>query len=134
MGTKIQGLKWLVYASTAVVALGSERSVSIEINSNVVDTSDKSNSGWGDALATIRTMKINFNGDFINQNTNGWDAIEDAAFGGTTVALKVRDTVNHRQYFGTFNVDTFKLDAAHDNVVKVDAACSNVGTAYRSTY
>lgn len=130
--SKTRGYSWVLEVESSD-QLESERNVELEINGNVIDVSDKSNTGFTDNINGLRSWTVNAEGPWIYDGS-AWLAIETAAINGTAVTVTVKDTVGLQKYSGSAYVSSFKHAAPADNIVSASVSFVNAGALTKSTY
>ncbi len=112
---------------TAFVTVAGQQSTEFSPDTETDDITDKSQTGWGSSLNTLRRGVVNVSGKADWPDLLGLDALRSNWEAGTDIEAKIIFNAAGANYTGFWQVTSFNISGTHTNATEYSATLNNNG-------
>ena len=131
---KLSGKNMLVLVNGTVMA--ATKNFTLTINSNLIDTTTKDSTAWGDTLYGFKDWEVTFDGLYDPAAVFNAEEVYDAIVADTTVILEmavIDGTGGGLVFRGNANATGFTMSAAYNEAVTFSGGFKGAGALNKGT-
>lgn len=96
--------------------LGGQRSASVEMSSETIDTTNKTSGAWTSKMTGLKSWTVDCDGVFFVDD-EGYKAAINAFMNGTAVTVELADSSKSVGYTGEAIITSISVDAPYEDVM-----------------
>ncbi len=130
---KLKGTAFRAYANTGTVgspvytALTGEADVTLSINADTIDVTNKDSSAWFEGIKGFMNWNVSGNLKYVESDSATLDVRTDIMTADATSMIQIKTIDSTKIYSGSVVWEKFELKAAYNGIVEASVSGKGIG-------
>jgi predicted secreted protein len=130
---KLKGTAFRLYVNTGTVgspvytAITGETDVTLSIGAEVIDTTNKDSSAWGEGIKGFMNWSISGNVKYVESDSGTLDIRSDIMTADATSMIQIKTIDSTKIYSGSLVFEKFELKSSYNGIVECSTSGKGIG-------